>query len=284
MKKLFAFAAGLLLSATSLFAENGMFSGYLPENWTADVVASFRYTRHYYSNWAEDGTNSSNWLVRYDADVKGHWKYVDWRNVVNLAWGTNYTKGVGNRKAEDKIFIETTLDYNLFKVIKPYMGARFESQFTKGYKYDDEDVKTPISCFFDPAYITQFAGIAYVPNDMFSQRLAFANRMTISDGYGFADDPDTKKIESFKDEPGLESITEFKYALSDIVSFKTRLWAFVNFEGIDDIDGRWENKLSVALTPFIEVEIGVELFYDNDLDEDMQYRDSMLFGLTWRWF
>ena len=70
----------------------------------------------------------------------------------------------------------------------------------------------------------------------------------------------------------------------DIASFKSRLWAFVNFEGVEEIDGRWENTLAVMLTPFIEISIGVELFYDKDLDEDMQYKDSMLFGLTWRWF
>ena len=284
-KQLLAIAFACVASVSVIHAENGMFSGYLPENWTADVTASFHYSRHYFKGWAEDGTNSSSWLAKYDADVKGHWQYIDWRNVLNLSWGKNYTKGIGSRKSEDKIFFESTVDFNLFKVIKPYAGARFESQFTKGYEYDEEtDTKTPISCFMDPGYITQFAGIAYIPNDIFSQRLAFANRMTVSDGYGFADDPDTKKIEGFKDEPGLESITELKYALSDIVSFKSRLWAFVNFEGVDEIDGRFQNTLSVMLTPFIQVEIGIEMLYDKDLDEDMQYKDSMLFGLTWRWF
>ena len=283
-KKFLALAAVLLAGVSTLHAENGMFSGYLPENWTADVVASMKYTRHYYNNWSEDGTNTSTWLFRYDADIKGNWKYANWRNLINLSWGQNYTKGNGTRKSEDKIFWESTVDFNLFKVIKPYAGGRFESQFVKGFSYDDEGNKTPISTFMDPAYITQFAGLAYVPNDMFSQRIAFANRMTISDGYGFADDPDTKKFEGFRDEPGLESITEFKYGFMDIASFKSRLWAFVNFEGVEEIDGRWENTLAVMLTPYIEISIGVELFYDKDLDEDMQYKDSMLFGLTWRWF
>ena len=259
-KKFLALAAILVAGVTSLHAENGMFSGFLPENWTADVVASMKYTRHYYNNWSEDGTNTSVWLFRYDADVQGNWKYANWRNLINLAWGQNYTKGNGTRKSEDKIFWESTVDFNLFKYVKPYLGGRFESQFMKGYAYDDEGNRTPISSFMDPAYVTQFAGLAYVPN------------------------PDTKKREGFRDEPGLESITEFKYGFMDIASFKSRLWAFVNFEGVEEIDGRWENTLAVMLTPFIEISIGVELFYDKDLDEDMQYKDSMLFGLTWRWF
>ena len=65
----------------------------------------------------------------------------------------------------------------------------------KGYNYSEDDegneIKTAISCFMDPAYLTQMVGIAFIPNDNFSQRVAFANRMTISHGYGYADDPDT---------------------------------------------------------------------------------------------
>ena len=45
-KKFLALAAILVAGVTSLHAENGMFSGFLPENWTADVVASKKYTRH----------------------------------------------------------------------------------------------------------------------------------------------------------------------------------------------------------------------------------------------
>ena len=157
-----------------------------------------------------------------------------------------------------------------------------------GYEYtEDEDgneIKTPVSSFMDPAYETQVAGLAYIPNDMFSQRVGFANRMTISNGYGYADDPETKKFEKFKDEPGLEAITEFKYNLSDIVSFKSRLWAFCNFEGVEEIDGKWENLLSVLIAPLIELQVGYDMAYDIDQDEDAQYKTMVLFGITWRWF
>ncbi len=288
-KQLLALAAAVLTSASALYAENGMFAGYLPENWTADVVAAVKYNRHYYSsNWHDGGTNTNSAVIKYDADVQGNWHYANWRNLVNLAWGQEYTKGTGTRKSEDKIFWESTVDFNTSEHIKPYMGARFESQFTKSYIYDEDEngkeLKHSISCFMDPGYLTEFAGLAFILNDNFSQRLAFANRMTFSDGYGYADDPDTEKEESFKDEPGLESITEFKYNFSDMISFKSRLWAFVNFEGVDEIDGKWENTLSILITPYIEFSFGNEIFYDKDLNKNTQYKDALYFGLTWRWF
>jgi len=265
-----------------------MFEGALPENWTADVVAGVKYNFYNFHNWQQDGTSNYTWMVTFDADVQGKWKVANWRNLVDIDLGQTWTEGFGKRKSADKLFWESMLDFNMTEVLKPYVGNRFETQMMAGYEYtEDEDgneIKTPVSSFMDPAYETQVAGLAYIPNDMFSQRLGFANRMTISHGYGYADDPDTKKFEKFKDEPGLESITEFKYNLSDIVSFKSRLWAFCNFEGVEEIDGKWENLLSVLIAPLIELQVGYDMAYDIDQDEDAQYKTMVLFGITWRWF
>ncbi len=288
MKSLIKACAFACAFAAPAMAEGGMFEGALPENWTADVVAAVRYNWYNFSNWQKDGTSNYTWLVTYDADVQGKWKVANWRNLIDIDLGQTWTKGVGKRKSNDRLFWESMLDFNMTEVLKPYIGNRFETQFMAGYEYsEDEDgneVKKAISSFMDPAYETQVAGLAYVPNDNFSQRLGFANRMTISNGYGYADDKDTKKFEKFRDEPGLESITEAKYAFSDIVSFKTRLWAFTNFEGTEKIDGLWENLLSVMIAPLIELQVGFDMAYDWDLDEDTQYKSMVLFGLTWRWF
>ena len=270
MKSLIKACAFACAFAAPAMAEGGMFEGALPENWTADVVAAVRYNWYNFSNWQKDGTSNYTWLVTYDADVQGKWKVANWRNLIDIDLGQTWTKGVGKRKSNDRLFWESMLDFNMTEVLKPYIGNRFEAQFMAGYEYsEDEDgneVKKAISSFMDPAYETQVAGLAYVPNDNFSQRIGFANRMTISNGYGYADDKDTKKFEKFRDEPGLESITEAKYAFSDIVSFKTRLWAFTNFEGTEKIDGLWENLLSVMIAPLIELQVGFDMAYDWDLD------------------
>jgi len=290
LKSLILFGLAALASATSAHAEGGMFEGALPENWTADVVAGVKYTRMQFSNWQEDGTSMYTWLVTYYADVQGKWSVANWRNLIDLQLGQTWTDGLGKRKSVDKIFWESTLDFNMTEMLKPYLGARYETQFMKGYNYSEDEetgdeIKTAVSCFMDPAYLTQMAGIAFIPNENFSQRVAFANRMTISHGYGYADDPDTEdEIEEVKDEPGMETITEFKYALSDIVSFKTRLWTFTNFKGKDEIDAKWENLLAVIIAPLIELQVGYDMVYDKDQDVDVQYKNMVLFGITWRWF
>ncbi len=285
MKPIKSLALAVSLFAASSFAEDGMFSDALPSNWNADVLASLQYTRQHYSNWnnGSDGVNTNVWILKYDADVTAHFSHIDWRNVVKLEWGQTYRKGAGTRKTSDKIFIETTASENDFKPFEPYAGLRFESQFSKSYTYTDSS-RTPVSCFMDPGYFTQMAGVAYAPNDNFRQGFAFANRMTFSDGYGWADDKDTKKFEKFKDEPGLESVTEYKIGFSSLASFKTRLWAFVNFKGFDEIDGKWENRLDVTIAPLIVLSVGLDLAYDKDIDEDTQYRDVVTLGITWRWF
>ena len=283
-----ALGCAALVSASAAFAEGGMFEGALPDNWTADVVAAVKYNYYNFSNWQTDGTSNYTWLVTFDADVQGKWKVANWRNLIDIDLGQTWTDGLGKRKSADKLFWESMLDFNVTEMFKIYIGNRFETQIMSGYEYSTDDngdeVKKAVSSFMDPAYETQVAGIAFIPNDMFSQRLGFANRMTISNGYGYADDADTKKFEKFKDEPGLESITEFKYSFSELVSFKSRLWAFCNFKGVEEIDGKWENLLALAVTPFFELQVGFDMAYDKDQDVDAQYKNMVLFGLTWRWF
>ena len=289
MKSLLLACATACTLAAPAMAEGGMFSSVLDSNWTADVVAAVKWNYYNFSNWQQDGTSNYTWLVSFNADVQGKWKVANWRNLVNLEIGKTWTDGLGQRKSADKIFWESMVDFNVTEQFKIYVGNRFETQFLAGYTYSEDEegneVKKAVSSFMDPAYETQVAGVAYIPNEMFSQRLGFANRMTISNGYGFADDKDTEdKIEKFKDEPGLESITEFKFSFSDMASFKTRLWAFVNFKGVDEIDGKWENLLAVTLVPYVELQVGFDMAYDKDLDLDAQYKTMVLFGLTWRWF
>lgn len=296
-KKSFLLACcAALLSAAPVLAEGGMFEGALPENWKADVVAGVKYNYYNFHNWQQDGTSNYTWMITFNADVQGQWKVANWRNLVDVELGQTWTDGLGKRKSVDKLFWESMLDFNMTEVLKPYIGNRFETQMMAGYAYsEDEDgneVKKAVSSFMDPAYETQVAGLAYIPNDIFSQRLGYANRMIISKGYGYADDHYAEKVENgekdkiktFKDEQGLESITEVKYSFSDVVSFHSRLWAFVNFEGVNEIDGKWENMLSILITPLIELQVGYDVAYDIDQDVDAQHKNMVLFGLTWRWF
>jgi len=296
LKNFFMACAAACAFAVPAMAEGGMLEDALPENWTADVVAGVKYNYYNFHNWKQDGTSNYTWLFTFDADVQGKWKVANWRNLIDIDLGQTWTDGLGKRKSSDRLFWESMVDFNMTAVLKPYVGNRFETQMMAGYAYsEDEDgneVKTAISSFMDPAYETQVAGLAYIPNDMFSQRLGFANRMTISNGYGYADDHGAEKIargerkhlKTVKDEPGLESVTEFKYAFSDVVSFHSRLWAFCNFEGVNEIDGRWENLLTVMIAPLIELQVGFDMAYDLDLDEDAQVKNMVLFGLTWKLF
>jgi len=296
LKNFFVACAAACAFAAPAMAEGGMLEDALPENWTANVVAGIKYNYYNFHNWQQDGTSNYTWLFTFDADVQGKWEIANWRNLVDIDLGQTWTDGLGKRKSSDRLFWESMLDFNMTETLKPYIGNRFETQMMAGYSYAEDDdgnvVKTAISSFMDPAYETQVAGLAYIPNEMFSQRLGFANRMTISKGYGYADEHYAEKVErgekdkikTVKDEPGLESVTEFKYNFSDVISFKSRLWAFCNFEGVKDIDGRWENLLSVIIAPVIELQVGFDMAYDLDQDEDAQIKNMVLFGLTWKLF
>ena len=42
--------------------------------------------------------------------------------------------------------------------------------------------------------------------------------------------------------------------------------------------------LSIMIAPLIELQVGYDVAYDYDLDEDSQHKSMILFGVTWRWF
>lgn len=293
LKSFFMACAAACAFAAPAMADGGMLDGELPDNWTADVVAGVKMNWYNFSdNWQQDGTSNYNWLVTFHADVQGKWSVANWRNLVDLELGKTWTDEMGWRKSADKVFWESMLDFNLpfSPVIKAYIGNRFETQFMSGYNYSSDEegntVAKAVSSFMDPAYETQVAGLAYLPNEIFSLRFGFANRMTISDGYGYADDPETKdKVETFRDEPGLEGVAEIKYSWYKFFSFKSRLWGFCNFEGVEKIDGKWENLLAISLFENkVELQAGFDMAYDWDHSKDAQYKSLVLLGITMRLF
>ena len=58
----------------------------------------------------------------------------------------------------------------------------------------------------------------------------------------------------------------------------------MNFKGVDEIDGRWENLLAITLSPLLEFQVSYDIAYDKDLDKDSQHKNVILVGVTWRWF
>ncbi len=252
-------------------------------DWTNSAIAALNVSQNSNHNWSAGGEDAMVWQASLKASSEAAFVSWVWKNNVELAYGRTRLGDESSRKHLDKLFLETMLNYNLFQTVKPYVSGRLESQFTTSYAYSDTADRQAISAFWDPGYLTASVGMSYIPDDRISTRMGFAVKQTFAEEYGWADDPDTQsKVETFKNEPGLESITEVNIPWNKILSYKSRLSAFVNFEGVEAIDGRWENSLDAQVAKYLTFSAGLEMLYDVDLDKDSQLRQNITIGLTYQ--
>jgi len=162
------------------------------------------------------------------------------------------------------------------------VAATAETQFTGGFEYID-DSKVEISNFFDPTYLSQSAGVGYEPVDEFKTRLGFALHETVTRDHPvpYADDPETEEEEKTKVEPGLESVTDFSKTLIGNILMTSKLEIFSNLKGADEIDVKWDNIFTAKISKYIDVTINVKFFYDKDISEKRQIKQSLAVGLTY---
>ncbi|HNP97339.1 MAG TPA: DUF3078 domain-containing protein, partial [Cyclobacteriaceae bacterium] len=132
------------------------------------------------SNWKAGGVNSIglNSLFNYKANYK---KDVhSWDNEIDMLFGFVNNDGQGYRKTLDRIYLDTKYGRDINDKWGFFSSLSFTTQFTKGYKYNDDDTKDLISDILAPAFITSAWGVEYHPVDYFKVRLApFAPRFTI---------------------------------------------------------------------------------------------------------
>jgi hypothetical protein len=252
--------------------------------WINTMSFSSGISQSHFANWSEGGDNSLTWQTSLKAKAILDKKTTAWESQADFQYGQTKLNDDPMRKSLDKIFLETLYRYKLTDLFSPYVSGRFESQFTAGYEYPDSLPRRQISSFMDPGYLTESVGMKYDPNKIFNSRLGFALKHTISDGLGWADDPDTKKVETSKHEPGLESISELTTGISEIISFNSRLSFFVNFKGTEQVDGRWENTVAIKAAEYFSLNFSLETLYDYDLDKDAQLRQGLTANLVYNLF
>ncbi len=283
-------AIGALCLALNLFvpasAQDAPPAPSVPEapvfGWSRQFTGMLNLNQVYFRNWVKGGTDALAWELNLGGTTALEQEDFRWETNARILYGQTKLADLDSRKSSDEWKLETVYTRKLGTWINPFAAATGWSQFTAGYDYDDDaGTRTQTSDFFDPAYFTQTLGLGFTPFPDFKERLGFALKETFSADYGYADDVETTdKVEDFKLEYGLSSITEYQLTLMENILGTTKLDVFVNFQGIDEIDARWENKITAKVNKNISVNLELELLYDKDLSESTQLRESLAVGIT----
>lgn len=243
------------------------------------------------SNWKAGGINSIglNSLFNYKANYlkNGH----SWDNEIDLTFGFVNNSGQGYRKTVDRIFLDTKYGKALNKKWDLFTSLNFLSQFTKGYKYNDDNTSALISDRFAPAFITLALGVEYHPVEYFKLRLSpIAPRITVvQDPTRFTKSvgPTPYGVDSTKtvryEWLAFQLFAEFNKDIAPNINLKWRYVMFANYEtlSLKTIDHRIDLNLTAKVNKYINVGLGAIMLYDYDQDSGVQLSQALTLGFLY---
>ena len=262
-------------------------------HWKKKFIFNFNVNQAAFSsNWKAGGINSIglNSSLNYKANYKKD--HITWDNEFDFLYGFVDNDGQGFRKTLDRIFLDTKVGYKLSDKWDLFTSINFLSQFSKGYKYNDDDTQDLISDFLAPAFITSAWGLEYHPVDYFKVRLSpFSPRITIlTDNNGRFDAVDPLRpygVELGKDTRlewlAFQLTADFDKAIATNLNLKWRYMMFGNYETLEakTIDHRLDLMLTASVNKFISVGLGGILVYDIDQDTGAQLSQAFNFGFRY---
>jgi hypothetical protein len=244
------------------------------------------------SNWKAGGINSIglngafNYRANYAKDK------LTWDNEVDFLYGFVDNEGQGFRKTLDRIFLDTKVGHKLNDKWDLFTSLNFLSQFSKGYRYNEDNTQDLVSDFLAPAFITSAWGLEYHPAKYFKVRISpFAPRITIlSDNNGRFSVVDPLRPygvnvgEDIRYEwLAFQLTADFDKDIAQNINLKWRYMLFANYETLElkAIDHRLDLMITAKVNKYISVGLGGILVYD--IDQDLGAQISQAFNLGFRY-
>ncbi|MBE0570199.1 MAG: DUF3078 domain-containing protein [Ignavibacteriaceae bacterium] len=253
--------------------------------WTPRGVVGINLSQVAFDNWSQGGQNSLSFtffsLLGLDY-IGDPWK---WRNGLKFAYGRTKVGDEEYRTNDNEIFFESTLIYHTGWAASPYAGVTARTAVTKGFDYSVVPSEQIVD-FMDPFYLTEALGFIYdrIPN--FSTRLGIGMKQTFTDKFNqYSDDPETlNELEKFKNETGIESVTEYKWEFLENMAYLTSLRLFGTFDDLSVWDVRWDNLIVAKVNDYISVSFNVLLIYDEDESIQRQLKEALQLGISYNLF
>ncbi|MBI5662103.1 MAG: DUF3078 domain-containing protein [Ignavibacterium album] len=275
----------IILTAKIVTAQNPADS-LIKQGWNPGGVVGVNLSQIAFKDWTQGGSNSlayslfSNFEVIY---FNNPWK---WRTSIKAAYGRTKLEDQGYRTTDNEFYFESILARKIGWPVDPYFALTIRSSITKGYDYKSEPT-VQITDFFDPGYVSQALGFQYAHGKMFSSRLGIALQQTFANKFAavYTDDIETtNKLEDFKFDTGIESVTEVKYNFYDNMTYLSFLRLFSRFNSIDVWDVRWDNTIAAKVNDYITVNFNVVLVHEVSQSRRTQIKEAINIGITYSLF
>lgn len=236
--------------------------------WIKNGFMGLKFTQVSLTNWAAGGNNAVAFDAQgnYQADYK-RGKHI-WNNRIELAYGLSKIKGEGVQKTNDKIYLNTSYGYSIYKNLYASALVNFQTQFSPGYDYSvSRDIS--ISDFMSPGYLLIGPGLSWIPNKYFTAsfspitwRGTFVLNERMSDEGDFGVTPG-KKVRS---EWGANLKLEGQYEFLKNMKIYSRADFYSDYtHNPKNIDVNWEVQLTMSINKWFSTTLNTNLVYDDDI-------------------
>ncbi|MDB5270446.1 MAG: hypothetical protein JWP58_3486, partial [Hymenobacter sp.] len=241
------------------------------------------------------GVNTIGFNALFNARANRKLGVHSFDNEVDFLFAFSETKGLGYRKGQDRLYLDTKYGRALNARWDMFLSLNLLSQFAPGYKYDTDaagnDRAQLTSDTFAPAFITAAYGFEYHPTTYFHVRLApFAPRLTV-----------VNRVERFVaalgDTPygvnpghstrfevlAAQVLAEYDRNISPSVNLKARYVLFANYRNLtsQEIDHRLDVGLTAKVGKYVNVALNGIALYDYDQDHGLQYSQGLTIGVAY---
>jgi len=254
-------------------------------DWQLASVAGLNANQVSLSNWTQGGDNSIAWTIF--GTLAANYTKNEWhlKNNLKVAYGQTKLGSEDFRTNDNELFLEDVLTFNAGWKVNPFFSNSLRTVLTKGYDYSKPQA-LQIADFFDPGYLTQSLGFEYTVEKAFLTRMGIALQEVFTSKFNsYSDDPDTKdKVEKFKLETGIESVTEGNVTVAENMNFNSKLRLFSRFKTLDVWDVRWDNTLTAKINKYFNVNLNILVIYQKDQSLKTQMKQTLQLGITYTLF
>lgn len=134
---------------------------------------SLNFNQVSFSNWASGGENALSGTAGLTVNANYKRKNLTFENSGIFFYGLIDSQDKGLMKMEDRLELNSKLDYKAVDSWHYSLLSSLKSQFAPGYSYPDK--VNAVSRFFAPAYLTLSLGMDYTPVKYFSLFLSPAS-------------------------------------------------------------------------------------------------------------
>lgn len=242
-------------------------------------------------NWGGGGVNSLaiGGQFSYKADyTKDDKNFV---SEVLLQYGKLNNRDQLSRKTADRIFFDNKVALKLSKSWYFFGSINFESQFDRGYSFARNDqgneVRTLLSSFMAPGYLTESLGFEYKPSKTFFLRIGTgtARQTFVLDTTLYKTNPKNFGVtpgKSFRNELAFQVVASLDRDIAKNLNLKSRYAMFANYEKLRSIDNRLDVTLTAQVNRLINVSLAGIVLYDDDTANKIQASQALSLGLLYK--